>query len=424
MIFYLNTVITILAFVYFSYRTARKSMLLSPQMMFWGVLLYVIYLPGLIYNGQPIDNQQFNLVFTFASVGAIFACCCVKIPEVRALSSKYSVSTPIMVLLASPYFLYMLASVVGVVSSSGGVLEALKSSKLDVYLKGGILKGQTFELLVLIPKVAYYFVIGKLFYTGKKWSALILTLTISVFFVFTANTRLPIIMPIIAISLLYIHMLFRSNMLIVMPVLLSLGVGMLLFYSVVGNALRNGQIHEIGHLALNFKYYITRLNHNQLGYYNWMEDLYTEIEEERLDYDYGKAYFIYTPLSFVPRVLWSDKPITSTSNRLTQLVYGYQIGSGTLVYTFTVIGEGYWQFGYLGAAVASFLIIWMYCFLIGKILEFEYGEFWAMMILLHMMPFVRAELPTVHVILGLLTVLLFRVISRKKFSDSSVRNEL
>jgi hypothetical protein len=200
-----------------------------------------------------------------------------------------------------------------------------------------------------------------------------------------------------------------------MPVVITLGILFILVYSVFASSIRNGQIHDIADIAENYYEESNKQNSGQLGYYDWVYDLYIKIEEDEIDHDLGAAWFYYSPLSFIPRSLWAEKPITSTSNRLTELVYDKQVGGGTLIYTFTIIGEAYWQFSYLGAFIVPFLLIGMYVLVLRCVSNLNYSSYWQAMILIEMIPFVRAELPIVQVMLNLFILyFIFYILSNKK----------
>jgi hypothetical protein len=69
-----------------------------------------------------------------------------------------------------------------------------------------------------------------------------------------------------------------------------------------------------------------------------------------LDYENGLNYY-YTFLTFVPRYLWPEKPLTSFENRWTEIKARRQMGSAVAVETFTAWGTGVAQFGLSGVVV-------------------------------------------------------------------------
>jgi oligosaccharide repeat unit polymerase len=73
-----------------------------------------------------------------------------------------------------------------------------------------------------------------------------------------------------------------------------------------------------------------------------------------LKLEYGLNYW-YTFVTFVPRALWPEKPLTSFEARGTEQLTGSSIGDGVEVWTFTAWGEGLAQFGVAGVALNLFL---------------------------------------------------------------------
>ena len=73
-------------------------------------------------------------------------------------------------------------------------------------------------------------------------------------------------------------------------------------------------------------------------------------------------HWYYFIIGAIPRILWESKPITSFNVRITEMLYGYTVGSNqdSIIYTFTVPGEGYVQFGYVGAFLLTLLSVVMY----------------------------------------------------------------
>lgn len=71
-------------------------------------------------------------------------------------------------------------------------------------------------------------------------------------------------------------------------------------------------------------------------------------------FEFGYQFAINI-ITFVPRFLWADKPMTSFSFRLSEEIYG-PIGLGQAwVHTFTILGEGYSQFGVAGMPMAAII---------------------------------------------------------------------
>jgi len=408
-VFEFNFITAVLLCIVYSYNTAKKGVVLSPHMIYWIVLIYVIYIPNM---GKEAKGFEYDLMYLIANLGGWLACSFYKIPIYCENKFKKVPVNIYIYILSSIYALFMLYTIINIIVTAGGVINALEVSRLDSYLTSGILKGRTFELLMLLPTVAYYLLIGKLFETGKFVRSFVLIMLLVIYFFFIANTRLPIIMPLMAFAVIVVNRYKPIDMRLLMPVVLTFGIVFVLVYSVFASSIRNGRIHDIGEIAENFFEESSRQDSGQLGYYDWVYDLYVKIDKDEIDHDFGAAWLYYSPLSFIPRSLWKEKPITSTSNRLTEMVYDQQVGSGTLIYTFTIIGEAYWQFSYIGVFIVPFLLIGMYILVFNSVSKLKYSSYWQGMILIEMIPFVRAELPIVQVMLNLMILsLIFFLLS-------------
>jgi oligosaccharide repeat unit polymerase len=85
--------------------------------------------------------------------------------------------------------------------------------------------------------------------------------------------------------------------------------------------------------------------------------VYDKIEKNQISFDYMQHYFIYLPMTFIPRQFWTGKPIVSYFWRLTKIVKGnYPGGKNNPVLTSTIFGEAYHQ----GGVIGMFLVFLMY----------------------------------------------------------------
>jgi hypothetical protein len=85
---------------------------------------------------------------------------------------------------------------------------------------------------------------------------------------------------------------------------------------------------------------------------------------------YENGYqFILNFITFIPRFLWPDKPVTSFSFRVSEEIFG-QIGvDAAWIHTFTILGEGYRQFAGLGMIFSSFIAAFLVLLIISIILK-------------------------------------------------------
>lgn len=238
-----------------------------------------------------------------------------------------------------------------------------------------------------------------------------LALLMSVFYVFTANTRLPILFPLVSMLVVLIERARPTLFRLLAPLLGVTAVLMVFLFSVVGNSLRQGTLLDLSG-GLNQLLVDTRNQvRDDLGYYNWLEDIYDATTRGDVHVEHGYAWAVLGPMSVIPRVLWPSKPITSTSNRLTEQVYGVSIGDGTPITTFTIYGEGFFQGRYFGVFLAVVLFASLYYFVFHAIGSFAHSQYWRVQILLHMVVFFRAEVPVPDMILWSTFLVLFTVLT-------------
>ena len=85
---------------------------------------------------------------------------------------------------------------------------------------------------------------------------------------------------------------------------------------------------------------------------------------------YENGYqFMLNFITFIPRFLWPDKPVTSFSFRVSEEIFG-QIGvDAAWIHTFTILGEGYRQFAGLGMIFSSFIAAFLVLLIISIILK-------------------------------------------------------
>ena len=169
-------------------------------------------------------------------------------------------------------------------------------------------------------------------------------------------------------------------------------LGTALSYNLVGNYIRGGTLRSMAVVEdmLSLKTFREQTL-TDLSYYGETYDLYEAIHSG-LPLEYGKGWYYYSLISLIPRRLWPAKPITATSVRATMILHG-QITEDEGVRTYTIFGDGYWQFGYLGAAVAPALFLYMYYLVITLLRKIEGSQLVALTLLFDLIPPLRADLP-------------------------------
>lgn len=117
--------------------------------------------------------------------------------------------------------------------------------------------------------------------------------------------------------------------------------------------------------------------HGLSGFFTMTEFavLYSLLKNLEIDFEYGYS-FLLDIIQFVPRFLWTNKPITSFSYRLSQEVYNLSPENpSTWVHTFTPWGEGYMQFSTIGVIIASLLLILIASLAVGFVNRYQIFTF-------------------------------------------------
>ena len=160
----------------------------------------------------------------------------------------------------------------------------------------------------------------------------------------------------------------------------------------ISNSLRTGEGYTND---ITFKESIEKII-GELDYdqYNEMALNYTRLH----GYEYGYGWYLGAIVNIIPRFIYKNKPITSSSNRFTEKITGSPPSLYNPVITPTLIGDGFVQFGYLGVLFGLFLfyvftsiIFWKLYYLPNSI-----GVYPAIRFSFIAFIYFRAEIPFIH----------------------------
>lgn len=158
-----------------------------------------------------------------------------------------------------------------------------------------------------------------------------------------ASTRIPAIMGLSILIAYYHYAIRRINGLLVVAILAGAPLALTLLHGLRGRD--------------PFAWTVPERLIAETTVVNDLYLLWQKYIDGSLPLEYGLNYFYYSILSFVPRSLWAEKPLTSFEARWTVNLYGSLLDEyGTVcVHTFTPWGEGLVQFGWLGGIINLFL---------------------------------------------------------------------
>lgn len=391
----------IVLFLVFSVRRATKvGLLLSPHSSMVLVCSFSIFFPSILYFDILSNDYHIFSAFVFISLVLFAVLCKDHHWMVRTLIRRknFSISMSVINIFSFIYFIYLLVDILLLIKSHGGIVGVLSRDRLEDYLGGGIKSGSFAQVLFLVPSIAYFILIGSLLNKSSYKSAIFLILFLVFYYVLTANTRLPIIMP-IAAFFVYL-MFFKLNKFVSKygVLLVSLSIFFVSLFSFFANLMRHGLTDIQGSVLTSMH----EQNLNQLKYPIWIDDLIIKIRSEELVHAFGVNWFITPIVNIIPRALWVDKPITSTSNVLSEAVYNITVGDGSPITTFTIWGEAYWQFGLFGVFGAAFIFYFAFKLLARFYFSYKHTEFYMIYVLINWLPFIRAEMPFFYLMMSII----------------------
>ncbi|MCS6918238.1 MAG: oligosaccharide repeat unit polymerase [Fimbriimonadales bacterium] len=158
-----------------------------------------------------------------------------------------------------------------------------------------------------------------------------------------ASTRIPVIMN-LAIPIAYYHYAVRRiNKLLLIGIFIVAPVAITLL-----QGLRSGAL---------FAWTVSDRLIAEIVVMKSFHRLWQEYTDGNIALEYGANYYYYSPLTFVPKALWADKPQTSFETRWTLNLFNSLLDEDAQisVHTFTPWGEGLAQFGWLGGVMNLFL---------------------------------------------------------------------
>ena len=310
--------------------------------------------------------------------------------------------------LALTGFLFMFIRIFEVSIKHGGIVSAFLRLRVEEYLKGGIVEASLLSPLiyVLTPFVILY--IGRNIELKQYKQFTFGMLVVLCYYLMLAETRLPLLFLIMTPVIYYfINSSFSKRFILFIFGSIFFPIAFI-FYINLGAMIRSGAGGRIDFSSLLS---MEKFN-SQLGYRGWVNDLVTYVDVN--GFSYGIQWFVNPIITFVPRFFWADKPITSTSNYLHTVVGGFSMGDGNYITTYTIFGEGYFQYGYIGVFLASLLMVGC-LYVIARLSRVFLGyRFFMIWTVLRFIPFIRAEVPVFLVLTYIIEIFLLLFLSRLK----------
>ncbi|MCD9511861.1 O-antigen polymerase [Photobacterium phosphoreum] len=379
----------------FSYRVLKdwkKSFLFTPITSVSFVAFILLLLPAVLDNNIVVSNQAiFGLIilsfFCFYTPKGFYKQLSFFSIKRKKTIRVFFFTLALIHLAITVYF------ALGIVITYGLVGSFLRN-RLEDYLIGNVLSNGLLGTLHLLTQFVFYFVVGSYLGIRNKCKYAFVVMLFYIFCIsIYANTRLSLVIPIMIMASYFIYV--RRMKYTKILAFVSAVIFILPLYLTISNNMRHG----ISENQTNVK--IEKVIANQLNYNKYIHEMDNYIDNSLDRFEYGYGWFLASIGNSVPRFFWSDKPITSFSNRFTVLVTNQSISLQNPVRTFTIFGTGYSQLSYLGIFIEVFFYLYFFTRLFTSFLNTKYsgGFFIAFYISILSLIYFRGETPFIQLIL-------------------------
>lgn len=410
--FTFNIVLTFVVILYNFYRTKDNIICLSNMVLISYFLIFIA--SPVIIEGNPViddDIMQLCLIVSLLLMVIVFRVD-MKIGEPIKEINFYRYGMPINVLKMVVIFI-LLNGIYLIVS--GELIQSFvinrSSSRLEMYYVQ-----KDINLIDIAKECLYLFFYALIPFIGQTkknrkyvylgfFGIIIDLLTYS-------EHRSPIAFTALLL-IIYIHIYVKKIRVLYFIVI---GVLVIIFMSFAAY-IRTGDIDSAIDSGLTFN---QQLAHGLSGLNTSESMMEMKLLIDRTDYEYGYTFLMYL-ITPIPRRLWIEKPNVSFSSRMTENLYG-RIGDGNWIRTFTMWGEGYSQFGYVGILIFTILFLTMVRFSLRILSNYRGFEFLVLKYIVQIPLLLRADFfATYSRILFLFTALFFFYIifGIKKVSNMS-----
>ena len=312
------------------------------------------------------------------------------------------------------YLFILIYEILNILKTSS-LLAILMNNRLEGYFDDAINKTNAVGTLSFVFSFFYYLKISIL-YNKKKYFFFIFLILIEVFYLsLTAVTRLSIVFPVVSllIFLSYNYKLSKKKIVIYASSVFI----MIIFFMSFSNKLRTGEdVSEITSYSQTIDDLSRELNYEQ---YHELVLNYTNI----YGFEYGYGWYLGAVVNFIPRFIYANKPITSSANRLTEVMSGEPPSMFNPVMTFTLIGDGYYQFSYIGVVINLIVFYFLSSTIFWKLFYLQNNIGLYSLIRFSFMAFIyfRAEIPFIQFFIYLILIFFVNFLSYRNNTLRPIR---
>lgn len=377
------------------YKSWSRSIPLDPYLTILIPSLVILVVPALVVEGSDLD---------WVAITGIWTVCVIAFLNPQSFRTPFKFHTRISArtadrllnTLGGLHFILICLPALEAITTYG-VSGAFQRDRLSDYFDGGMTSAGAIGTFRLISEMAFYLMLGKIFRARRYFVFAGLVFGYVAALSVYANTRLSLVLPLIAVGCFYCYVK-RLRAATIFSLLIAFLV-LIPWYIFTTNAIRHGiePTAEVGGVVADVAL-------KEIDYNKYLSGA-TEYTRVR-DFEYGYGWFIGSFGNAVPRFLWKDKPVTSTSNRFTTLVTGEEPSLLNPVMTFTIFGEGYLQLGLIGVVAETVFVLFVFSKLFYSYMNHRSGggDLAAFNLMTLSMIFFRAEIPFMQLIFATLTL--------------------
>lgn len=438
MLFYLGLILTIVGLLFVSIQTVKKRNILSPQMFLFGGILIFLFLPAIVLESKYIKEPGYNAAILLGVIGCYIASCSFpyNILDQNKREEFYTPKIYVFRTGAYIYALYLLYQILSTILLHGSIAAVFATNRIDNYLGENIISASPIHRALSEGlKIFFYFYIAYLFSNRKYVEGIFLYAVPMIHHRFTAVTRYDFVAMAGALVIYFLDSRLYKKTKIISDIdnkisnrkkkvkllkLILIGVACIYFTLIfmrVSNFTRYGK-KAVG-LDISFIKLLKTTISNDSLYYEYFHHLYTSIQKGVVGYEFGKSWLVYPFINFIPRSLWFNKPYTAFSARMTDQVY-WKLTSGNPVVTFSIFGEGYAQFGFLGCLICPFIFLGSRWLNFRELKKMQYNRLYILIVMFSLLTYMRSEAPMFYVLLDfawLMIIQKFFMKNRRRKND-------
>lgn len=378
-----------------AYKSWSRSVPLDPYLTVLAPCIVILVVPAFVVEGADLN---------WIAITGIWTACAIALLDPKSFRTPFKFHTSISASMANwllnalgclHFVLNCLPAVEAI--ATHGLSGAFQRDRLADYFDGGMTSAGAVGTFRLISEMAFYLMLGKIFRMRRYVVFICLVLGYVGALSLYANTRMSVVLPLIAVGCFYCFARRARRSTILLLLLSALMI--LPSYIFISNAVRFGIEPTTETSGLILESGLSEINYNK-----YLEDIneYMQLNE----FEKGYGWVIGSFGNAIPRFVWQEKPVTSTSNRFTTLITGENPSFFNPVMTFTIFGEGYTQFGLAGVVLETVFVLFIFSKLFYSYMRAPEGggELAAFNLLTLSLIFFRAEIPFIQILFAIITL--------------------